>query len=51
VEEAVAPANPVKPNVKLNVAIAAVLSLMIGIFLAFVLEFFSRNPLREYLVK
>ncbi|GAW94095.1 YveK family protein [Calderihabitans maritimus] len=45
VEEPSIPVNPVKPRKVLNVAIAGVLSLMVGVFLAFVLEYFKNNPL------
>ncbi|MDQ0285563.1 uncharacterized protein involved in exopolysaccharide biosynthesis [Desulfofundulus luciae] len=39
------PVYPVKPNKKLNVALAGMLGLMSGIFMAFILEYFQRNPL------
>lgn len=39
------PVYPVKPNKKLNVALAGVLGLMVGVFLAFGVEFCRRNPL------
>jgi len=39
------PVYPVKPNKKLNIALAGVLGLMIGVLGAFVIEFFRRNPL------
>ncbi|SHE68146.1 G-rich domain on putative tyrosine kinase [Desulfofundulus australicus DSM 11792] len=39
------PVYPVKPNKKLNVALAGMLGLMVGVFLAFILEYFQRNPL------
>jgi uncharacterized protein involved in exopolysaccharide biosynthesis len=39
------PVYPVKPNKKLNVALAGVLGLMIGVFLAFGLEYLRKNPL------
>jgi len=45
VAPAVVPQLPVKPNKKLNVAVAGVLSLMLGAFLAFVMEYFTRKPL------
>ncbi|MGI6713168.1 MAG: GumC family protein [Bacillota bacterium] len=35
------PNSPVKPNIKLNIAIAAILGLMLGVFLSFALEFFD----------
>ncbi|MDI6711565.1 MAG: Wzz/FepE/Etk N-terminal domain-containing protein [Bacillota bacterium] len=39
------PVYPEKPNKKLNVAVAGVLGLMLGVFGAFVLDYFRRNPL------
>lgn len=39
VDEAIVPSNPVKPRVKLNLAIGGVLGLFIGMGLAFLLEF------------
>ncbi|MGQ9756207.1 MAG: GNVR domain-containing protein, partial [Desulfotomaculales bacterium] len=39
------PVYPVKPNKKLNIALAGVLGLMIGVLGAFVIEFFRKNPL------
>ncbi|MDK2887529.1 MAG: hypothetical protein PWP72_407 [Thermoanaerobacter sp.] len=39
------PVYPVKPNKKLNVALAGMLGLMSGIFMAFILEYFQHNPL------
>lgn len=39
------PVYPVKPNKKLNVAVAGILGLMVGVFAAFMLEYFQRNPL------
>jgi capsular polysaccharide biosynthesis protein len=43
VAPAMEPTSPIKPNKKLNVAIDFVLALMVGVFLAFVLEFFDNN--------
>ncbi len=43
VSPAVEPLNPVGPNKKLNVAIAAVLGLMIGVFLAFFTEYWKSS--------
>jgi len=40
------PVYPVKPNKKLNVALAGMLGLMVGVFLAFGLDYFSRYPLK-----
>ncbi|MBC5995800.1 hypothetical protein EAI30_00065 [Romboutsia ilealis] len=39
VDKAVLPQNPIKPNKVMNVAIATVLGVMIGLFLVFVLEY------------
>lgn len=39
------PVYPVKPNKKLNVAVAGILGLMVGVFAAFMQEYFQRNPL------
>ncbi len=39
------PASPIKPNKKLNMALAGVLGLMVGVFLAFGLEYVRNNPL------
>lgn len=36
-------AHPIKPNVKMNLAISVVLGLMMGVFLAFVLEAFDNS--------
>lgn len=40
---AVTPVSPIKPNKKLNIAIAAVLGVMLSVFLAFALEFFDTS--------
>ena len=40
---ALVPANPVKPNKKLNMAVALVLGLMVAVGLAFVLEFMDNT--------
>ncbi|MBU4242696.1 MAG: hypothetical protein KKF52_05695 [Nanoarchaeota archaeon] len=34
--------NPVKPNIKMNIALAGITSLFAGIFLAFFLEYVER---------
>jgi capsular exopolysaccharide synthesis family protein len=39
IDRAQIPINPVSPNIKLNIAIAGVLGLMLAIFLAFLFEF------------
>ncbi|MFV0560034.1 MAG: YveK family protein [Enterococcus sp.] len=41
--DAIVPTSPVSPNNKLNLAIGAVLGLMVGIGLAFVLEFLDKT--------
>ena len=43
IDEAQTPVNPIKPNVKMNLAISFVLGLMIGVFLVFVLEAFDNS--------
>ena len=43
VSEASVPSHPVKPNKKLNIAIAVVLGLMIFTLLAFVLEYLDNT--------
>ncbi|NPV29924.1 MAG: hypothetical protein HPY58_09795 [Firmicutes bacterium] len=40
------PADPVRPRKMLNIAVAALLGLMVGVFAAFALEYFRSNPLR-----
>lgn len=45
VENPCEPVYPVKPKKKLNIAVAGVLGLMIGVLGAFVIEFFRKNPL------
>lgn len=40
---AVVPQNPIKPNKMMNVAIAAVLGMMIGLFLTFLLEYLNNK--------
>lgn len=39
IDKAILPQDPVSPNKKMNIAIASVLGLMIGLFLVFVLEY------------
>jgi Capsular polysaccharide biosynthesis protein len=43
IDKAEIPTEPVSPNVILNIAIAAVLGLMIGVFLSFLLEFLDNT--------
>lgn len=38
------PLHPIKPNQKLNMTLAGVLGLMVGVFLAFGVEFWRRKP-------
>jgi uncharacterized protein involved in exopolysaccharide biosynthesis len=45
-EMAVLPTDPVSPNKMLNLAIGLVLGAMVGVFGAFILEYFKNNPLR-----
>jgi capsular exopolysaccharide synthesis family protein len=42
-DQAVTPTNPVKPNKKMNIAIAGVLGMMLSIGLVFLLEFLDRT--------
>ncbi|GAB6137366.1 YveK family protein [Halanaerobaculum tunisiense] len=43
VNQPIKPETPIKPNKKLNLAIAGVLGLMIGVFIAFIMEFWQDN--------
>jgi capsular polysaccharide biosynthesis protein len=43
IDKAETPTVPVSPNITLNIAIAAVLGLMIGVFFAFLLEFLDNT--------
>lgn len=43
IDKAEIPSGPVSPNVLLNIAIAGVLGLMLGVFLAFLLEFLDNT--------
>jgi capsular polysaccharide biosynthesis protein len=43
IDEAILPISPVRPNIKLNFAIALVLGVMIGIFVVFALEYFDKT--------
>ncbi|SDC81872.1 MULTISPECIES: GumC family protein [unclassified Candidatus Frackibacter] len=43
VNSAIAPQNPVSPNTKLNIAIAGVLALMLGVFIVFFKEFMAED--------
>lgn len=41
IDKAQVPVNPVSPNKKMNIAIAAVLGVMIGLFMIFLMEFLN----------
>lgn len=43
IDKAITPENPVKPNKLMNIAIAAVLGIMIGLFIVFVLEYLDNK--------
>lgn len=43
IDKAILPENPIKPNKMMNVAIAAVLGMMIGLFVVFVLEYLDNK--------
>ncbi len=45
-EKPAASSSPVRPRKKLNIALAGVIGLMIGIFAAFTVDYFKRNPLK-----
>ena len=47
IRKAYEPEKPVSPNKKLNVAIAAVLGLMIGVFAAFFIEYWKESGLEK----
>ena len=43
IDKAILPQNPIKPNKMMNVAIAAVLGTMIGLFIVFLLEYLDNK--------
>ena len=43
IDKAILPQNPIKPNKMMNVAIAAVLGMMIGLFIVFLLEYLDNK--------
>ena len=43
IDKAILPENPIKPNKIMNVAIAAVLGMMIGLFVVFLLEYLDNK--------
>jgi len=47
VDPAIVKENPIKPNIKLNLAIAGVLGLMLGVFIIFLIEFFDNRVKEE----
>jgi uncharacterized protein involved in exopolysaccharide biosynthesis len=40
-----AASSPMRPNKKLNIVVAGMLGLMVGVFMAFIVDYFRRNPL------
>jgi capsular polysaccharide biosynthesis protein len=47
VESANLPRDPVSPKPLLNTVIAIVVGLMMGVFIAFIMEYFANNPIRS----
>jgi LPS O-antigen subunit length determinant protein (WzzB/FepE family) len=45
-EKPAASSVPVSPNKKLNIVVAGVLGLMLGVFAAFIADYFRHNPLK-----
>ena len=43
IDKAITPENPVKPNKLMNIAISAVLGVMIGLFIVFILEYMDNK--------
>lgn len=43
IDKAILPENPIKPNKMMNVAIAAVLGMMIGLFVVFLIEYLDNK--------
>ncbi|WP_373598239.1 YveK family protein [Paraclostridium bifermentans] len=43
IDKAITPENPVKPNKVMNIAIAAVIGVMVGLFIVFVLEYMDNK--------
>ena len=43
IDKAITPINPIKPNKVMNVAIAAILGMMIGLFIVFLLEYMDNK--------
>ncbi|GKX31773.1 putative capsular polysaccharide biosynthesis protein YwqC [Vallitalea longa] len=47
IDKALVPTSPIKPNKKLNVAIAGVLSIMLALFVIFLIEYFDNTVKSE----
>lgn len=43
IDKAIAPENPIKPNKVMNIAVAAVLGVMIGLFIVFIIEYMDNK--------
>ena len=43
IDKAITPENPIKPNKLMNIAIAAVLGMMVGLFIVFLLEYMDNK--------
>ena len=43
IDKAITPENPIKPNKLMNIAIAAVLGMMIGLFIVFLIEYLDNK--------
>ncbi|MFR3072601.1 MAG: YveK family protein, partial [Paeniclostridium sp.] len=43
IDKAIVPENPIKPNKVMNILIAAVLGIMIGLFIVFILEYMDNK--------
>ena len=43
IDKAQIPSSPIKPRVKVNIAISGVLGLMVGVFIAFLIEFLDNT--------
>ncbi|NLY36248.1 MAG: hypothetical protein GX046_03310 [Tissierellia bacterium] len=54
IDKAILPKNPIKPKKLMNIAIAGVLGLMLGVFITFIVEFLdntikSKEDIEKYL--
>ena len=43
IDKAITPKSPIKPNKMMNVAVAAVLGMMIGLFIVFLIEYLDNK--------